>query len=155
MWDLRATSSGRVARPSPAGTLHVARAILGRFLGGLPLLARDDVGRVPIRPVVLRGGWFVLAVALLGFAQEIGQGRDVEAAQPAPRKPGGDLLQQPAVAVGIAERDPRTVRAPLRVRARQASLRPGARRVPSKWKTSLAPAPWATSSPRAAWMTWT
>src|SRR6266478_6626701 len=125
MWDLRATSSGRVARPSPAGTLHVVRAILGRFLGGLPLLARDDVGRVPIRPVVLRGGWFVLAVALLGFAQEIGQRRDVEAAQPASRKPGGDLLQQPAVAVGIAERDPRAVGAPLRIRARQAALRPG------------------------------
>jgi len=61
---------------------------------------------------------------MLRFAQEIGQRRDIEAAQPASGKPGGDLLDHPAVAVGIAEGDPRAVGAALRVRARQSPLRP-------------------------------
>ena len=41
----------------PCGiAFHVERGILGGLLGSPPALARDDVGGVPIRPVVLRSG---------------------------------------------------------------------------------------------------
>ena len=81
------------------------RAILGRLLGCLPALARDDVGGVPVRPVVLWSGRLVRAVMLLGLTQKLCQRRDVHAESPS-GKPRRDLLQHPAVAVGIAERSP-------------------------------------------------
>ena len=46
--------------------------------GVSPALARDDVGGVPPRPVVLRSGRFVLAMARLCLSQKLGQRRDVQ-----------------------------------------------------------------------------
>ena len=57
--------------------VHVAPGVLGGLLRRLAALARDDVGGVPPRPVVLRGGRFVLAVVLLGLSQKLGERRDV------------------------------------------------------------------------------
>ena len=68
------------------------------------LRARDDVGRIPVGPVVFRRGGLELAVAVLGVLQQIRQGRDVQAAEAAAGKPRLDFLEQPAVAVGITER---------------------------------------------------
>ena len=59
------------------------------LLGRLALLLRDDVGGVPIRPVVLRSGRFVLAMALLCFPQKLGQRRDVQLLNP---RPGSRVL---------------------------------------------------------------
>src|SRR5262245_47148353 len=98
-------------KSSPEDPFHMERSVLGRLLRSPAALARDDVRGVPIRPVMLRGGRFVLAMALLGLSQESSQRRDVEVAEPAPGKPRLDLLQQPAVAVWIAERCKCAVRA--------------------------------------------
>src|SRR6476620_5122047 len=106
--------------PSSADLLHVERALLGRLLGSLSLLARDNVGSVPVRPVVLRGGRFVVAMMLLCLSQELGQIRDVEVAQSSSRQPSLDLLEQKAVPVRIAERGKCSVGATVRVRARHA-----------------------------------
>src|SRR6202008_2448561 len=103
--------AGRAPAGGPSslsGAFQVEFGISGRVLGGPAALTGDDVGGVPPRPVVLGGSRFVRAVALLGFAQQSGQRRDVQA-EPTPGKPGLDLLQQPAVAVGVAERGPRAV----------------------------------------------
>src|SRR5262245_30065599 len=54
---------------SPASALHVEYRILEGRIGCSAALARDDVGGVPLRPVVLRSGRFVLAVMLLGLSQ--------------------------------------------------------------------------------------
>ena len=67
--------------PSPAGTLHVEGAILGCLFGSPPALARDDVCRVPVRPVMLGAVASVLAMVLLCFLQKLCQRRDVEAAE--------------------------------------------------------------------------
>ena len=72
-----------------AGAFDVERGILGRLLGSPPALARDDVGGVPLRPVVLRSGRFVLAMALLCLAQKLGQRRDVQLLSP---RPGSRVL---------------------------------------------------------------
>ena len=104
---------------------HVERSIVGGLLGSPAALARDDVGGVPPRPVVLRSGRFVLAMALLCLSQKLGQRRDVHAAEPASGKPRLDLLEHPAVAVGIVERGKREIGATFRIRPRHASLRPG------------------------------
>ena len=83
-----------------AGTFDLKRGILDRLVGSSPALTCDDVGSVPPRPVVLRSGRFVLAMALLCFSQQLCQGRDVQA-ESSSGKPRLDLLQQPAVAVWI------------------------------------------------------
>src|SRR5512133_1173160 len=54
--------------------------------------------------MVLRGGWFVLAMMLLRLTQEICQSRDVQIAESTPGQPRGDLLEQPGVAIRVAER---------------------------------------------------
>src|SRR5206468_1787053 len=66
-------------------------------LGSPPALARDDVRRVELRPVVLRTGRLVVAVARLCLAQYLCHCRDV-AAEAARGKPRLDLLQQLAAA---------------------------------------------------------
>src|SRR5688572_4276265 len=86
------------------GTLHVARAICDGIFGSLALLARDDVRGVPIGPVVLRRGRFVRAMACFCLSQKLRQTRDVQVAESSAGKPRRDLLEQPAVAVRIAER---------------------------------------------------
>src|SRR6185312_14294842 len=100
---LRDPRSGR-AQPSSPETCHVARAIAGRFLRSPALFAGDDVGGVPVRPVVLRSSRLVLAVVLLCLPQKPGQRRDVQVGESSSGKTGLDLLEQPAVAVGIVER---------------------------------------------------
>src|SRR5262245_23016143 len=62
-----ATARSNTACFMASSGLHVRGGILGRLLGGPSLLARDHVGGVPPRPVVLRGGRFVRPVALLGL----------------------------------------------------------------------------------------
>src|SRR4029453_14302803 len=73
------------------------------------VLARDKVGRVPPRPVMLRSGWFVFAMMLLRFSQKLRQCRDAHGAESSPGKPRRDFLKQPAVAVRVAERGERTI----------------------------------------------
>src|SRR5207249_1410566 len=97
------------------------------LVGSPPALARDDVGRVPSRPVVLRSGRFVFAMALLCVSQKLCQSRDVHDDSWVGRArsdPSGkarlDLLQQPAVAIRIAERGVRAVGATFGFGARQA-----------------------------------
>src|SRR5439155_10093997 len=87
-----------------SGTFQVGRSIFGGLLGIPAALTRDDVGGVPPRPVVLRSGRFILAMVLLCLSQKLGQTRDVAVAQSSSGKPRSDLLEQPAVAVRIAER---------------------------------------------------
>src|SRR4029450_6844608 len=98
----RSDAPGKMSPLSP-DSFHVERAIARCLLGSLPLLARDDVRGVPIRPVVLRSGRFVLTVMLLCFFEKLCQGRDVRAAQSPSGEARLDLLEQPGVAVGIAE----------------------------------------------------
>src|SRR4029453_8875347 len=74
---------------------------------------------VPSGPMVLRSGRFVLAMVLLGLSQKLCERRDVYAAEASSRKPCLDRLEEPAVAVGIAERRKRAVGATFGVGARQ------------------------------------
>src|SRR5262249_7812566 len=80
--------------------LNVQGCVISRLFGSPALLARDDVGGIERRPVVLRGRRFVRAMAHLGLAQKICQGREVEA-QSSSGQARLDLLKQPAVAVRI------------------------------------------------------
>src|SRR5262245_63746679 len=83
-------------------TLDVMRGICRRLVGSPPALTCEGVGGVPARPVMFRSGRFVLAMVFLGFLQELGQRREVEAESSA-GKPSLDLLQQPAVAVWVGK----------------------------------------------------
>jgi hypothetical protein len=69
--------------------LHAARApsisrlpSLAASSGVFPILARDDVGGIPTRPVVLGSGWFVLAMMFLCLLQHLRQCRNVKIAEP-------------------------------------------------------------------------
>ena len=68
---------------------HVECSIFGCLVGSPAALARDDVGGVPPRPVVLRSGRLVRAVVLLCLSQKLRQRRDVQAASP---RPGSRVL---------------------------------------------------------------
>src|SRR4051794_11935375 len=81
----------------------VERCLPGGFVGSSAALARDHVSRVPAGPVMLRRGWLVGAMALLGFLQELRERRHVEA-EPPSGKTGLHLLKNPAIAIGIGER---------------------------------------------------
>src|ERR1700685_4787425 len=84
------------------------------------------LGRVPIRPVLvaLSGELLVFAVRGFGATQRAGQirhrgksrGRRIDPTG----QPRGNLLEQPAVAIRLAERGERTVAAILRVRTADA-----------------------------------
>src|SRR5262245_2570063 len=91
-----------------ASTFDVPRRVFDGLIGTPPALARDDVGAVPVRPMVLWSGRFVLAMALFCFAQELDLSRDV-AAESSSGQPRPDLLEQPAVAIWIAETGERKV----------------------------------------------
>src|SRR5262245_36636635 len=90
-------------RPSSAHMFHVECTFFGRLLWSLPLLARDDVGGIPLLPVVRRRRLFVLAMVLLCFFEKRNQSRNVHVAESSSGKTRLDLLQQPAVPVRIAE----------------------------------------------------
>jgi len=49
------------------------------------------------RPMVLRGGWFVLTMMLLRLTQKLCQRRDVQIAESTSEKARCDLLEQPGV----------------------------------------------------------
>lgn len=57
------------------GAFDVLRPMFRRFLGSLSLLARNNVGGIPLRPVVLRTDRFVLVMSLLCFLPKLGQSR--------------------------------------------------------------------------------
>src|SRR6476620_11228018 len=63
--------------PSVPRPLRVRCRVRDRLIGAVPLLAGDDVRRVPRGPVVLRSGRLVLAVVLLRLPQQLRQGLDV------------------------------------------------------------------------------
>src|SRR5580692_266019 len=100
--------------------VHVAIGGSGRVLRTAAVLARADVGRVPIRPVMGGVGLLVVAVVLSRLAKQLCEGWDVDPSRSGRRPfaagaPRFDLLQQPAVAVGIFERGKRTVGLTFRV----------------------------------------
>src|SRR6478752_10736718 len=95
--------SGRTAISLlPAGLLDVKRGIFGGLIRSPASLARNHVGAVPLRPMVLRSGRFVLAMSPLGFPQELGERGHVQV-ESASGKQRRDLLEQPAVPIWIAE----------------------------------------------------
>ena len=79
--DLRLAGDDAARRPVTR-VVHVAPGVLGGLVGRLAPLARDDVGGVPPRPVVLRGRRFVLAVVLLCLSQQLRERRDVRCRTP-------------------------------------------------------------------------
>src|SRR6201746_722090 len=93
-----------------------------RLAGLLP----DDVVGVPDRPVhvMLAGALLVFAVCCRRAPQrgfEFGRrGEGGVGSVHASGQSRGDLLQQPAVAIGILERGERTVTAPRRIRSAEA-----------------------------------
>ena len=122
-----ATLDGEAHTNSDAGAQRRALSMwrapsLAASSGVFPAGARP-CRRHTIRPVVLRRGRLVRAMMLLCLSEKRCQRRDVKVAESSSGKPRLDLLKQPAVAVWIAERRPREVRAALRVAARRASLR--------------------------------
>src|SRR5215472_5545159 len=54
--------------------------------------------------MVLRGGWFVLAMMLFRLTQKLRQRRDVQIAESTSGHARCDLLEQPGVAIRIAQR---------------------------------------------------
>src|SRR5215467_10934359 len=54
--------------------------------------------------MVLRGGWFVLAMMLLRFTQKLCQRRDVQIAESTSGQARCNLLEQPGVAIRVAKR---------------------------------------------------
>src|SRR6266705_1579363 len=88
----------------------------GGFFGRPSVLSRDNVGGVPPRPMVLRGGWFVLAMMLLRLTQKLCQHRDIQIAESTSGQARCDLLEQPGVAIRIAERSKGKVAAVTGVR---------------------------------------
>src|SRR5262245_46194630 len=113
--------SARKARAIPSlqlshgrnGLPHVAVGGGGRLLRTASVLTRAQVGRIPVRPVMLVVRTFVVAVPGLRLAEELCKG-DVHVSRSrrlplAARQPRLDLLQQPAVPVRILERGERVV----------------------------------------------
>src|SRR6202048_1377282 len=97
-------------------TFYVQLAQFGRFVGRPSVLSRDNVGGVPPRPMVLRGGWFVLAMMLLRLTQKLCQRRDVQIAESTSGQARCDLLEQPGIAIRVAERSKGKVAAVTGVR---------------------------------------
>src|SRR5579863_1859180 len=60
--------------------------------------------------MVLRSGWFVLAMMLLRLTQKLCQRRDVQLAEATSGQARCDLLEQPGVAIRVAERSKGKVR---------------------------------------------
>ena len=79
------------------------------IFGRLAILTRDDVGGVPVRPLVLRSGGLVLAMMALCFAQKACECVYVQIAESATGQARRDFLEQPAVTVGVEERSERAV----------------------------------------------
>src|ERR1700691_3197724 len=89
--------------------LYVDLAVFGCLLGGLAVLARDNVGGVPARPLVFRSGRLVFTVVLLSLLQELSQRRDIQTTKSPARQPRCDFLKEPSITVGITKRGERVV----------------------------------------------
>src|SRR6516225_12278046 len=100
----------------------VQLACFGRCFGRLPVLSRNHVGGVPPRPMVLQSGWFVLAMMLLRLTQKLCQRRDVQVAESTSGQARCDLLEQPSVAIRVAERSKGKVAAVTGVRPTDATV---------------------------------
>ena len=126
-WCCRAPRRGR--DDDALDLRHVAVGGRRGLVRGASALAGVQVRRVPVPPVVRRGDRLERAVAFGRFVQEPCERGDVHHSSP---RPGAarDLLQQPAVAVGIAERCEGAVRAAVGVGAGLASLGSEAAPVP-------------------------
>src|SRR5215468_8802144 len=72
--------------------------------------------------MVLRGGWFVVTMMLLRLTQKLRQSRDVQIAESTPRQARCDLLEQPGVAIRVAERSKGKVAAMTGVRPTDATV---------------------------------
>src|SRR5215468_6443133 len=72
--------------------------------------------------MVLRGGWFVVTMMLLRLTQKLRQSRDVQIAESTPRQARCDLLEQPGVAIRVAERSKGKVAAVTGVRSTDATV---------------------------------
>src|SRR5438046_3180837 len=94
-------SSSETAAHSSPPTSATMTSLLGRGSG----LARLDVRRVPVPPVVRRSGRLERAVALGRLVQQLRELGGVLLLHPA-RQAVGDLLQLPLVAVGVREDRP-------------------------------------------------
>jgi hypothetical protein len=81
--------------------LYTELAVFSCLFGSLAALTRDNVGRVPARPVLLRSGRLVFAVMLLSLLQELGECRDVQITESSARQPGCDFLKEPSIVIGI------------------------------------------------------
>src|SRR5580700_615657 len=88
---------------------YVDPAVFGCLLGGLAVLARDNIGRVPSRPIVFRSGRLVFTVVLLSLLQELGQRRYIQTTKSPAKQPRCDFLKQPSITVGITKRGERVV----------------------------------------------
>src|SRR5258708_12601155 len=66
--------------------------------------------------MVLRGSWFVLAMMLLRLTQKLCQRRNVQIAESTSGQARCDLLEQPSVAIRVAERSKGKVAAVTGVR---------------------------------------
>src|SRR5215213_1786009 len=100
--------------------LHVTVGGCRRLLRTASLLTRAQVGRVPVRPLVLGVRLLEAAVVLRRLAEEFRKGRGVHGSRPrrlplAAGEPRLDLLKQPAVPVRVLERGEREVGTALRV----------------------------------------
>src|ERR1700686_2319383 len=72
--------------------------------------------------MVLRGGWFVLAMMLLRLTQKLCQRRDVQIAESTSGQARCDLLEEPSVAIRVAERSKGKVAAMIGVRPTDATV---------------------------------
>src|SRR5690349_3935319 len=64
-------------RASAAG-FHMKRRVASRVVGSLPAFTRDDVGGIPVGPIVLRRAHFVRLVAQFCLPKKLRHRRDVE-----------------------------------------------------------------------------
>ena len=126
----------KMRRRSPAGTFHVERSILRCVVGRFPALARDDVGGIPSRPVVLRSGRFIRAMV-----RSVSRRSSVIVATSMLLTPSGSRSliswsNQPLPSGSLNDRK-REVRAALRIRSGPRPCVPMKLRPVSKWNASL------------------
>ena len=72
--------------------------------------------------MVLRGGWFVLAMMLLRLKQKVCQRRDIQIAESTSGQARCNLLEQPSVAIRVVEGSEGRVAAVTGVRPTDATV---------------------------------
>src|SRR4029453_9385827 len=101
-------------------SIHVAIGGGGRLFRTAAVLTRAQIGRVPVPPVMRAVRLLVVAVMLFRLAEELCKGCDIHGLCSrrlpfAAGKPGRDLLEQPAVPVGLLKQGKRKVGTTFRV----------------------------------------